>query len=64
MSIPSAEHIREQGSFECAYPVDEMCNPNAGDAEVYMLDGVKYEIITWNERSDSMDVIQVNKVNP
>ena len=34
------------------YPVDEFGNPNAGDAELWLLDdGTKLEIITWNYRA-------------
>ena len=43
------ETLEEQGQLLYSYPVDEMGNPNCGHAEVYLLNGKKYEIINWNE---------------
>lgn len=50
--IPPIEDILNGGTFVESYPVDEdQSNSNAGDAEVWLYCGKKYEIITWNERA-------------
>lgn len=44
--------VVENGEFVDGYPIDEGYTSNAGDAEVYLLDGIKYEVITYNDRAE------------
>lgn len=41
--------IEQEGKLVDEYPVDELSNPNCGDAKVYLYEGKYYEIITWND---------------
>lgn len=55
--MPRVKDIRTAGVLQQRYPVDESQSvSNAGDAEVWIYQGKRYEIITWNSLAVEHDV--------
>jgi hypothetical protein len=52
MTQPGIWEVKSAGALQDAYSVDEsQAVSNAGDAEIYLYEGKRYEVITWNNEA-------------